>query len=131
MAVENRASTPYVLVVDDDSLIRNGVADFLELEGYRTVRSANGREAVRAIENSLPALVLLDMRMPELDGWGVARELGKRGIVVPIAVMTAASDAEAWAREIHADAFLAKPFHIEDLLAIVQRYWTSAEPTVS
>jgi CheY-like chemotaxis protein len=57
-----------------------------------------------------------------MDGWGVARELRARGIAVPIVAMTAAQDAGRWAREIDADAFLAKPFELDDLLTVISRF---------
>jgi DNA-binding response OmpR family regulator len=62
------------------------------------------------------------MRMPVLDGWGFARELGARGMKVPIVVMTAAQDARRWADEIGADGYVAKPFDLTDLLAAVERW---------
>lgn len=110
-----------VLVVDDDPGIRAVVAETLELEGYRVETVADGAQALRAIERERPALVLLDMRMPVLDGWGVARELRERGVAVPVVVMTAAQDARRWAAEIAAPAFLAKPFDLDDLVRVVER----------
>jgi DNA-binding response OmpR family regulator len=61
------------------------------------------------------------MRMPKLDGWGFAREARLRGCRAPIVVVTAADNAKAWAAEISADAYLAKPFQLADLLAVVAR----------
>jgi CheY-like chemotaxis protein len=59
--------------------------------------------------------------MPVLDGWGVARELHRRASAIPTVVMTAAQDARRWAQEIGADAYLAKPFEIQDLMATLER----------
>ncbi|MDP9373053.1 MAG: response regulator [Chloroflexota bacterium] len=110
-----------ILVVDDDPAILATVVDILELEGYHVITATNGAEALRLIERESPALVLLDMRMPVLDGWGVARELRGRGIAVPVLVMTAARDARHWASEVGADGYLAKPFDLLDLLDAVER----------
>jgi CheY-like chemotaxis protein len=110
-----------ILIVDDDRTIREIVAETLELEGYPVVQAANGAEALAQIAHKLPSLVLLDMRMPVLDGWGVARALRDRGIRLPIVVLTAAHNARAWANEIGAIAYLAKPFEDTDLLATVER----------
>jgi CheY-like chemotaxis protein len=66
-------------------------------------------------------VVLLDMRMPILDGWGFVRAIRERGISLTVVVMTAAADARRWAREIGAQGVLAKPFELDDLLAAVQR----------
>jgi CheY-like chemotaxis protein len=66
--------------------------------------------------------MLLDMRMPVLDGWGVFRALVERAIRVPVVVMTAAQDARRWADEVGAAAHLAKPFDIDDLFGVVGRF---------
>jgi len=110
-----------ILVVDDDASIRTTVSDVLDLEGYRVVTAANGVEALEHVEQNPPALVLLDMRMPVMDGWGFARELVRREVKVPILVMTAADNARAWAEEIGADGYVAKPFDLTDLIAAVGR----------
>lgn len=112
----------HVLVVDDDPSIRGLVAEILESEGYVVQTAANGAEALPQILAARPAVVLLDMRMPVLDGWGLARELAARGVKVPVLVMTAARDARHWAAEIEADGYLAKPFELIDLLDAVERF---------
>jgi len=66
-------------------------------------------------------LVLLDMRMPVMDGWGFARAAAERGFKVPLLVMTAAEKAKTWSDEIRADGFVAKPFDLVDLVSAVQR----------
>lgn len=117
-----------VLVVDDDQAIRELVTDVLEDEGYPVRAAIDGEEAllaieaIRAADPDCPRVVLLDMKMPGLDGWGFARHLRERGLPISIVVMTAARDARQWAREIGADAYLAKPFQLDDLLAAVTRF---------
>jgi two-component system, chemotaxis family, chemotaxis protein CheY len=108
-----------ILVVDDDQTILNTVAEILHLEGYPVTTASNGAEALRVVERASPSLVLLDMRMPILDGWGFARQLRARGLQTPILVMTAAQDAGLWAREIGAEGYLAKPFDLVELLDAV------------
>jgi len=110
-----------ILVVDDDASIRQTVREILDLEGYPVETAADGREALRVVERAGPSLVLLDMRMPELDGWGFAREIRERGIELPILVMTAAENARSWAAEIGADGYVAKPFELDELLAAIER----------
>jgi CheY-like chemotaxis protein len=110
-----------ILVVDDDPSILAVVTEILDLEGYPVRTAANGAEALRAVEESPPALVLLDMRMPVLDGWGFADALRARGVDLPIVVMTAAQDARRWSEEIGAHGYLAKPFELPDLLSVVER----------
>jgi CheY-like chemotaxis protein len=110
-----------VLVVDDEPDIRATVSAMLETEGYAVDLAANGADALVTLEASQPDLILLDMRMPVLDGWGFAAELRRRGHQVPIVVMTAARDAARWADEIAADGFVAKPFRYDDLIGAVER----------
>ncbi len=104
-----------VLVVDDEPDIRATVSAMLEIEGYDVAEAANGADALREIDERPPDVILLDMRMPVLDGWGFAAELRRRGHRTPIVVMTAARDAAHWASEIAASTFVAKPFGFDDL----------------
>ena len=110
-----------ILVIDDDPAILSTVSDILQYEGYAVATATNGVEALRYIERVHPALILLDMRMPVLDGGGFARALRERGITLPIVVMTAAQDARRWAQEIGATGYLAKPFELADLLDTIER----------
>jgi CheY-like chemotaxis protein len=109
-------------VVDDDPAIRELVADALGDEGYLVTTAANGAEAVEAVESRRPWLVLLDMRMPVLDGWGFAAAMRERGVRPPIVVMTAAENARRWCEEIDGDACLAKPFDLDDLYETVAAF---------
>ena len=110
-----------ILVVDDEPDIRATVSAMLEIEGYDVAEAANGADALRQLEQHAPDVILLDMRMPILDGWGFAAELRRRGHRTPIVVMTAARDAAHWAAEIAASAFVSKPFGYDDLIAAVER----------
>jgi len=110
-----------ILIVDDDSSIRETVSDLLDMVGYRVITAADGVEALSMIEAASPRLVLLDMRMPIMDGWGFARAAAERAIKIPVLVMTAAENAKTWADEIGADGFVAKPFDLDDLISAVQR----------
>ena len=110
-----------ILVVDDDPTILATVAETLDLEGYAVMTATNGAEALQAIDREVPSLVLLDMRMPVLDGWEFVRVIKERRLSLTLVVMTAASDARRWAREIGAHGVLAKPFDLEDLIAEVER----------
>jgi two-component system, chemotaxis family, chemotaxis protein CheY len=119
-------STCSVLVVDDDPTILATVADVLDLEGYPVLTAGNGQEALDALDRTerarRPRLVLLDMRMPVLDGWGFVRALRERRLSLPVVVMTAAADARRWAREIEAQAVLPKPFELDDLIDAVKQF---------
>ena len=110
-----------ILVIDDDPAILDTVSEILGDEGYPVELAANGAEGLQALDRVSPAVVLLDMRMPVLDGWRFAHVLKERGIKLPILVMTAAQDARRWAQEIGADAYLAKPFDLLTLIDTVER----------
>ena len=110
-----------VLIVDDEPDIRATVSAMLEIEGYGVAEAANGADALAVVETSPPDVILLDMRMPVLDGWGFAAELRKRNHAIPIVVMTAARDAARWAGEVAATAFVSKPFGYDDLIAAVEQ----------
>jgi urea transport system substrate-binding protein len=108
-----------ILVIDDEPEILTTVAIILEFEGYEVEQAANGAEGLDCIERNRPSLVLLDMRMPVLNGWDFARILKEKGVEVPVVVMTAAQDARRWAQEVGASGYIAKPFDVEDLLTTV------------
>lgn len=116
-----------ILVVDDDPVILDSVSGLLELEGYPVVRAADGEQALRSMERQLPALVLLDMRMPVVDGWGVAREMSARGWTTPVVVMSAAADTRRWAQEIGAAGYVAKPFEADHLLDTIARLYRTTK----
>jgi two-component system chemotaxis response regulator CheY len=118
-------NTAPILVVDDDPSILATVSEILEFEGYPVSTATNGAEALDEIERRAPSLILLDMRMPVLDGWGLARRLGELGVTLPIVVMTAAQDARRWAEEIGAAGYVPKPFDLADLLDTVERLRTA------
>ena len=109
-------------MVDDDPSIIAVVSDILTSEGHDVVSAENGADALTKTEGQ--ALVLLDMRMPVLDGWGFARAFRASGNRCPIVVMTAAENARRWAEEIGAEGYLAKPFEIDALIAAVERFAT-------
>jgi CheY-like chemotaxis protein len=119
---------PRVLVVDDDA----GIRDLLELAladaGYAVTLAADGAAALAMVDAVAPDVILLDMRMPVLDGWAFAEAYRRRpGRRAPIVAMTAARDAPGGAAQIAATGYLAKPFDLAELLACVARYRPSHE----
>jgi DNA-binding response OmpR family regulator len=111
-----------ILVVDDDPEILAMLRDFLESEGLPVRTAANGAEALEALDEVTPALILLDMRMPVLDGWAFAERFHERALTYPIVVMTAAESARRWAEEIGATDYIAKPFDVNELLETIERH---------
>ena len=110
-----------VLVVDDDAVIRETLSLALELEGHAVQTACNGRYALQQVEHATPALVLLDLWMPVLDGWGFVAAMRSRALQIPILLMSAAREGPQVARELGVQGFLPKPFDINQLLTEVAR----------
>ncbi len=111
-----------VLIVDDEEAILDMLREFLAAEGYDVSVARDGMDALDSVSKRRPAVILLDMKMPRMDGWQFAQELRKRGLTVPVIVMTAAHNARQSAEEIRADDHLAKPFaSLDEVLAKVER----------
>ena len=112
-------------MVDDDTSIRSFVEMALDGEGYAVSTAMNGAQALAVTVQVQPDLILLDMRMPVMDGWTFARTYREQaGPHAPIVVITAATDAGERAAEINADGYLGKPFDLDDLLVLVSKYTT-------
>lgn len=111
-----------ILVVEDDADIRDLVELALVKRGYDVRSVGNGRQALDALTSWNPALIVLDLRMPVLDGRSFAQAY--RALPGPHArliVMTATRGTDASVAELGADAFLSKPFELEALMAEVAR----------
>ena len=120
-----------VLVIDDDDDLVDMLRFFLERGGYRVMTAMNGQEGLAAVAASMPDLILLDMKMPVMDGWTFAKELHRlyeKG--APIVVLTAAEDPRQRALEAGAVGWVAKPFEAEELLRAVAAH-LPAETSVS
>ena len=112
-----------VLVVDDDTAIRSLVETVLTDEGYEVATAENGRHALEVLKRVRPHVILLDMRMPVMNGWEFAAAYRKTpGPHAPILVITAGLDGKQKARDISADGLVTKPFDLDVLLEAVQKY---------
>jgi len=113
---------PVVLLVDDDDAIRRAVGAGLELEGFRVVKASGGRAALAANESVRPAVILLDLAMPDLDGLEVLAALRDAGDDVPVCVLSARDEVEDRVRGLQAgaDDYIVKPFAIEEVTARLQ-----------
>jgi DNA-binding response OmpR family regulator len=117
------AAGPLVLVVEDDPDLLALMDMILADAGYRVRTAPEGRAALARVAEEMPALILLDMRMPGMNGWEFARAFRERhDRAAPIVVVTAAEDARARAEEIAADGWLEKPFDLEDVVAAAERH---------
>lgn len=120
-AVRRRKARP-ILVVDDDSAIRDIERQILADNGFRVVEARDGAEALRAIDIEQPALILLDVQMPGIDGPTFARELRTRLRRVPLVILTGVPDPKREADRCNAEAFLRKPFDADELVRVVRRF---------
>jgi DNA-binding response OmpR family regulator len=121
-SVEPAGGVSPILVVEDDVSILDMVMQILRSEGYPVVGAKNGVEGLAECDRRTPSLILLDMRMPRMDGWEFSAALRARGIASPVVVMTAADDARRWADEVGADGYVVKPFEFFELLASVEKH---------
>lgn len=116
------ASERAVLVVEDHAGIRESLVGLLEDEGYRAVGVCNGSEALRRLEAWRPALILMDLMMPVMNGVDLSARLRSDPALaqIPIVVVTASrrSDSDG----IPAVGWLQKPFDIAELLSVVKKY---------
>ncbi len=114
--------TRSVLVVEDDPDLVELVGEILGDAGYQVASAADGLEALQRVEAEMPGVILLDMRMPRMNGWEFAREFHARyDRTCPIVVITAAENARERAEEIGAEDWIAKPFDLEQIVAAVER----------
>jgi CheY-like chemotaxis protein len=112
-----------ILVIDDDDAVRRAIDAALSAEGYDVVTASDGIAGLEAATTQILALILLDVRMPGMDGPQFAQAYSHLpGPRAPTVLVTAAENGAAWARRIGAAAHLGKPFDLEELLAIVERY---------
>ena len=107
-----------VLVVEDDEGLLETLQDLLEMEGYHVILAHNGIEALKTLETQTPAVILLDLRMPRMDGKAFAREAHRQPRLrsLHIIVMTANLYARQTVEDMGVDDFVAKPFDVNELL---------------
>jgi DNA-binding response OmpR family regulator len=112
--------TPLVLVVDDDEMIRRLVRTVLEADDFEVIEAKDGDEALKVVDDRQPAVVVLDIMMPGLNGVEVCRQLDHDN--VKVIILTARDDADLAEEcmKAGADAFLTKPFSSIQLLDLVE-----------
>jgi two-component system sensor histidine kinase ChiS len=113
-----------ILVVDDEPLIRNVVVDLLRDEGYAVVTADDGHAALEMVQQEAPALVLMDVMMPRMDGRAAFRAMREHAHGDGLPVILMSSMAEPADLDPEVTAFLRKPFDLDQLLALVSRLLT-------
>jgi DNA-binding response OmpR family regulator len=112
-----------VLIVDDEPDVLLLLRVNLEAAGYQTVLAADGETALNKIDESVPDVVLLDIMMPVMDGWGVLRALSERDGAPRVVVVSAKSSDRDIVRALTSGAldYVTKPFDPDDLVEVVAR----------
>jgi two-component system, OmpR family, alkaline phosphatase synthesis response regulator PhoP len=121
----NEESAMTVLVVDDEPQVVWVLQFSLEAEGYQTFAARDGLQALQEISAHHPKLMVLDIMMPNMDGWTVLEEMMKlpreeRPRVVMVSALSSPRD-RSKAAELGADAFVPKPFNVDDLIGVLHR----------
>jgi len=111
---------PLVLIVDDDERVREYVRVNLEMEGYSVREAASAEEGLSALDDEPPDLILLDVMMPQVDGWEMLRRVQERHGVgsIPVVMFSGQLDAGSEAAQRGAQGFVGKPF---DLRALIEQ----------
>lgn len=113
-----------VLVVEDDEDVREALAALLEANGYRVIEAENGRTALQRLQDAKVCLILLDLFMPEMNGWAFREEQvkDKRLAAIPVVVISADSAAAKRALSPGVVAVMTKPVEFTQLLHVVEQH---------
>ena len=123
VALTERRTRP-ILIVDDDRDILAAERAVLADHGFAVREAHDGAEALVAMETDPPAMIVLDVQRPGIDGPTFARQLRTRLRHVPLIILTAAADPKREADRCNAEAYLRKPFDADELLRLVRRFST-------
>ncbi len=114
-----------ILVIEDEETVRENILELLDAEGFNAIAAQNGRIGLELARQHLPDLILCDVRMPELDGYGVLQGIRSDPVMatIPLIFLTAkASKTDlSYGLELGATAYITKPFTITELLDAISR----------
>ncbi len=112
-----------ILIIDDDADIRDFISMALTDEGYTVIAAQDGIQALEMIQQTRPSLILLDVLMPQMDGWDFLSALTYTPAPrVPVIVLSAMRNVSESLQRPGIDGFLSKPFELDELLALVAQY---------
>ena len=128
--LERSEVTATILLAEDHRDSREAMRALLEAHGYRVIEAANGREAVERALEERPDLVLMDIMMPEMDGFEATRVLRSQEVTrkLPIIAVTAMDGAQRLSQQAGVDDFVAKPIDTRGLMAKIRNWLPGREP---
>jgi DNA-binding response OmpR family regulator len=111
-----------LLIIDDDAGIQKMLKTVFECENFEVTVASDGLIALECLERTQPDLILLDLMLPNMDGWSFVRELEQRGLraSLPVLVLTADIYAKSLVDSMDVEGWLVKPFHLAELLSQVR-----------
>ncbi|WP_339840086.1 response regulator [uncultured Maribacter sp.] len=120
-----------ILLIEDDRILRENTAELLELSGYQVFTSANGKIGIESAKEKLPDLIVCDIMMPEVDGYGVLEALSSNESTqhIPFIFLSAITEHKAVRKgmDLGADDYLTKPFEEEDLMSAIESRMAKAK----
>ena len=111
-----------IVVVDDEPAIRDLLATSLKFSGFAVEMAATGSQAIETIEKNKPDLIVLDVMLPDIDGFTVTRRIRQEGINAPILFLTARDDSQdkIMGLSVGGDDYVTKPFSLEEVVARIR-----------
>ena len=111
-----------ILIVEDEQEMARGLRDILEFEGYEVVTAATGKEGLQSVSRKEPDCIILDLMLPDINGYQICEEIRRQKFNTPIIMLTAKAQDYDKIRglEVGADDYLTKPFSVGELLARVK-----------
>lgn len=119
---DNMQQKVTIAVVDDEPSIRELLTASLHFSGFDVVTAGNGKDAIEVIEKNKPDLIILDVMLPDVDGFEVTRRIRKDGIMSPILFLTARDDTQdkIMGLTVGGDDYVTKPFSLEEVIARIR-----------
>jgi DNA-binding response OmpR family regulator len=122
------AARKTILVIEDEPQIVMGLKDSLEFEGFRVAAAGNGKEGIALARSEAPDAVILDLMLPDMNGYAVCEEIRRQSVFVPIIMLTARSQETDKIRGLNAgaDDYVTKPFSVNELIARIRAIFRRA-----
>ncbi len=110
-----------VHLVDDDPIVRSTLSRLLQSGGHDVIEYGSGAELIAALDGLIEGCILLDINMPEPDGFAVAKALNARGVELPVVMMTGSGDLTLLAWKAGVSGFIPKPFGRSEILTVLRQ----------